>query len=74
MRDKEKRAKIAELVKKIDLTLGSERAAKCGYDCLLQWNEGELDKTIKVWELFLKDGKCENQQQRHGVWVPAISL
>lgn len=68
---------IANLVKLVSQTINDERAAKCAYDCLMQWNDGHLGDTILAWHRHLKEHK-NNQghtdTERNGVWVPAIPL
>ena len=72
-----KRIELADLIKRVALEVNDERASKCAYDCLLQWEQGHLSETMKVWEKFILDHKNnlpQTQTQRNGVWVPAIPL
>lgn len=71
-------AEYAELVKKIAMTVSDERSSKCGYDLLMGLQKGDVDKRLKAWEEFLADkqaGKSDFvDEERDGVWVPAIPL
>ncbi len=76
-KEKQYRDTIAALVRQISLEISDERASKCAYDCLMQWDSGCLDETILAWQRYIqefkdKSGHCETQ--RHGIWVPAIPL
>ncbi len=76
-KDKQYRKAITDLVRQISLEISDERASKCAYDCLMQWDSGYLDETILAWQGYIqevksKSGHCETQ--RNGVWVPAIPL
>ena len=71
---------LALFVQKVTLVLGTERGAVCAVDCLLQWADGGtplLMKTIKAWQQRLdetKEGRPHSDENRHGAWVPAISM
>lgn len=68
---------IAELIKEVDINCGSERAAKCAYDCLYQWEAGQLKETMDVWKSYIIEHKNKSghtETERNGIWVPAIPL
>lgn len=69
--------RIADLIKKVHLTEGADRAAYCGYDCMLQWEKGLLDDTIAAWERSVEEtkrGEGHTDTNRNGIWAPAIAL
>ena len=68
---------IVDLMESVHKRCGYERATICARDCLLQWNLGLLDETIKAWRRYLEElneGMGHTDENRHGAWVPAIPL
>lgn len=66
----------AQLIQKVALEFGDERAAKCGYDLFNGMANGTIKKRIKAWENYLREGKngSHTDEQRDGVWVPAVFI
>ena len=79
-RDPSTQEALALFVQKVTLETNAERGAICAVDCLLQWADGGtplLMKTIKAWQRHLdeiKEGRPHSDENRHGAWVPAISM
>lgn len=71
---------IVGLLEKVTDALGYERATVFARDCLLQWDTGGevwLMCTLEAWERYLdevKNNGCHTDENRHGAWVPAITL
>ena len=68
-----KAKEYANLIKEVAIAKGDERASKCGYDLMCGIDEGNVDERIKAWKKALH-GEDNTQQERNGVWVPAIPL
>lgn len=67
----------AKLIRKIAQEISDERAAKCGYDLMLGLAAGNSEDRAKAWETYLVDLKNNNStcdEERDGVWVPAIPV
>ena len=66
----------ANLIKRVAVEKNDERASKCGYDILMGLaGEGKKVKDrVNAWERFLKEKTIHTEEERNGVWVPAISL
>lgn len=72
-----KQKELAILVKRVSLELNFERGAVCAHDCLMQWDDGRLEETMKAWERYLdevKNDQPHSDTNRNGAWVPAIPL
>ena len=67
----------ANLIKKVAVEKNDERASKCGYDILMGLageDGGKVKDRVKAWERFLTEKTMHNEEERNGVWVPAIPL
>lgn len=68
--------KYSDLVKRVALKAGDERASKCGFDLLNSIDDRKmLDKKLSAWERYLLEfetGVGQIDTERDGVWVPAI--
>lgn len=67
----------ADLIKKVAQEVNDERASKCGYDLMMGLQKGNHKDRAKAWERYLvevknNEGHCD--EERDGVWVPAIPL
>jgi hypothetical protein len=66
------------LIQSISQNISDERAAKFGYDILRGLQRGNVKERLKSWEDYYiqyKNGeKSFSEEQRDGIWVPAISL
>lgn len=66
----------ADLIQRVATQKNNERASKCGYDIFMGLaGEGKKVKDrVNAWERFLKEKTMHNEEERNGVWVPAIPL
>ena len=67
--------KYANLVKNISAFVSDERGSKCGYDLFMGYKKGDIESRYNAWIRFLgehRDKKPHTEEQRDGVWVPAI--
>ena len=70
--------KYADLIRKVCLEVNDERGSKCGYDLMMGMTKYDANLRAKAWEEFLKehaggDNVDSVDEERDGVWVPAIS-
>ncbi len=66
--------KYANLIKRLALEKGDERASKCGYDLFMGMNDGTAEQRFQAWEDYLAATNGHADTERDGVWVPAICL
>jgi len=67
----------AALIREVAQTVNDERASKCGYDLMLALKTDSVDDYMVAWRRYIKEHKSNephNDEQRNGVWVPAIPL
>lgn len=67
-----KAKEYAELIKEVFLEKADKKAAKCGYDLMCGIDEGNADERAKAWRDSLNGN--DNNEERNGIWVPAIPL
>lgn len=66
-----------QCIQQIALQCGDERAAKAGYDLFGGLITRNALARLKAWQAYLvadKEGGALAEEERDGVWVPAISL
>lgn len=66
--------KYAELIKRVAREKGDERSSKCGYDLFMGIVKGDSKKRYDAWIDYLKEVDSHTDEERDGVWVPAMSL
>ena len=70
-------AGYAMLIREVAQKQDDERASKCGYDLLIGLASGDVDDRVRAWRAWLDapDSPAGHvQEQRDGVWVPAIPM
>jgi hypothetical protein len=76
-KDKDILEKAAALIKDIQTNLNSARSSSMGYDIIHGMIEGNVDIRLKAWEEWyqsVKNNKGVVEEERNGIFVPAISL
>lgn len=75
--DYEPRAKIADIVHRLNRQLGGGIGATAARDLLIAWEAGQFEETLEAWEQYITDkavGAPITTTERHGELVPAIPL
>jgi len=67
-------AKYARLIVSVAREKGDERASKLGYDLFMGMVKGDSEKRYDAWIGYLKEIDDHIDEERDGVWVPAIPL
>jgi hypothetical protein len=69
--------KTTQLLGDIRLNFNSERASFMGQDIINGIIEGNVGDRLEVWENWYKNAKSNTsvtEEERNGIWVPAIPL
>lgn len=66
--------KYTKLIARVAREKGDERSSKCGYDLMMGLVKGDSEDRYDAWIRYLGEKDDHTDEERDGIWVPAIPL